>query len=201
MKTKIFTAIFLTIAFINLSNAQDAVRWTFKIKFKVDVKSIDSWQTGNYIFEDFELFLNEPLNFQNYYGCNIEFDSSTNEYILQLNYHCVSCGYEFKEPVELYIKVNLKGKYYSQTKFSSWIPIYFEKLQSPDLEGHYEELKIVDIGTINIIDFIESKYDNKSKKLLKPFSVINIKSDLSLHKSRENKIRKINRLILLKNFL
>ena len=139
MRTKILTAIFLTIAFINLSNAQDAVRWTFKIKFKVDVKSIDSCLTGNYIFEDFELFLNEPLNFQNYYGCNIEFDSSTNEYILQLNYHCVSCGYEFKEPVELYIKVNLKGKYYSQTKFSSWIPIYFEKLQSPDFREDIED--------------------------------------------------------------
>lgn len=198
MKTKILATILLSILSFTVSNAQDNVDWAYKIKFKIDGTTDDYWRSRNYNYEGCELLLNESEHFKNYVTCELELDAATNEYTLELRYACISCGYKFKSPMELYLKVNLSEKYSFKTKFSTLIPIHLDELQSSDIYN-IDNSKIADIGTISIIDFIESIYDDKTKKLLKPYNAIQVKSDASVHKIRTSKIRKMDKLIVLKN--
>ncbi len=202
MNTKILATILLSILSFTVSNAQDNVDWAYKIKFKIDGTTDDYWRSRNYNYEGCELLLNESEHFKNYVTCELELNAATNEYTLELRYACISCGYKLKSPMELYLKVNLSEKYSFKTKFSTIIPIYFEELKNYDRYAiQANDPKIAAIGTISIIDFIESIYDNKTKKLLKPYNAIQVKSDASVHKIRTSKIRKMDRLIVLKNDL
>ncbi|MEI7509844.1 MAG: hypothetical protein WCJ62_10325 [Flavobacterium sp.] len=198
MKTKILTTILLSILSFTVSNAQDNVDWSYKIRFKIENISDNYWRSKNYNYEGFELLLNESEHFQNYVTYELVLDATKNEYTLELRYACISCGNKFKSPMELYLKVNLSDKYSFKTKFSTLIPIYLDELQSSD-SYNIVNSKIADIGTINIIDFIESNYDDKSKKILNPYNAIQVKSNGSVHKIRSSKIRKMDKLIVLNN--
>jgi hypothetical protein len=201
MNTKILATILLSILSFTVSNAQDNVDWAYKIKFKIDGTTDAHWRSRNYNYEGCELLLNESEHFKNYVTCKLELDSTTNEYKLELRYACISCGNKFKSPMELYLKVNLSEKYSFKTKFSTIIPIYFEELKNYDRYAAIQanDPKIAAIGTISIIDFIESIYDDKTKKMLEPYNAIQVKSDASVHKIRTSKIRKMDKLIVLKN--
>jgi hypothetical protein len=189
MKTN-FYALIIFLSTLNFAFAQDGVFWAYNIKFKIETNN-----TYEYEYEKAELFINEPYNFKNYRGSQLEYASSTNEYFLQLNYSCISCGSKFSQPIALYLKVDLKYKFSHNTKFSILIPIYFKKLNNTDFEQTDQFQMYIDIGSIDYRDFI------KNDATAKPYTFIDVDKDLSIKKSRKNQLQPISQLILINSYL
>lgn len=181
--------IFCLITISGFAFGQDSNEWGFKFKFK-----INTTETIRYKYENLEVFINDSYTDEKLGEYELKFDPSSQEYTLQLNYGCVSCGYiNSNLPPEIYLKINLENAHFG-IPFSSIIPIYFQKSESfRNIESEKDNL-ILDLGTIDLEPFITA---NHWKIKTETFEIIEVTSKDSKYyrKSGEYTPRRMNRLI------
>lgn len=160
--------------------AQDWLSWSFQYDFK-----IESNKRGNYQYDSIEVSINEPFNSTRLQSSSLALNDSTSTYSLNLNYGCVSCGFDdMHHPTSVYLKVHLFDTFLKQN-ISIIIPITFDTIKEPDLfqkKDPVTQLVIsngpiyFDLNTIIYEDFILfnttfNKYDG-----------IRVKSDGDIYK-------------------
>ncbi len=179
--------------FINsIAYSQDWCHWTFDFKFKLDVT-----ETIRYNFKNFELFINESYNYENYQNSSIELDSLTQEYRVTITYGCISCGYpNCDKPPEVYLKINLDNRHPYEKLFSTFIPNYFKANKHWETNEPQHD-KIIDIGTIKIENFLT---DDLWKDKIERYEVIEIIAPNSIYyrKNGEYSPRRMNKMIKIK---
>lgn len=135
----------------------------------------------------------------------LKYDSITKEYLLLLNYGCISCGFPNEDfPPEIYLKIEIEYPDFG-FPFSTIIPIYFQKSKSfasisskllIDTTDTYntESVGAINLGTIQIQNFLT---DNHWKDDIESYEIIEVNSTDSIHYKKEGQYtpRRINRLI------
>ncbi len=174
----------LTLILSNKVYSQDWNSWTFSFKFKIETSQKPL---------DFDFYLNDTQSFKQYQKSEIKLDKDKNEYTLNVNYGCVSCGYKLSEnPPEIYLKVNLEHPI-SKILYSSIIPIYFEKSKTwsfNDVDYETQSIQAINLGVLAIDVFI-------APNSLEPYEIILVKADKSLEFKKYNEYvsKQMNKLI------
>ena len=184
--------IILIIAVPYFGFSQDGNEWLFEFKFKLDTKII-----GNN-FKNLEVYFNESKSFENYRSSSIQFDSLSKEYLVKITYNCISCGYENSDsPPDIYLKINMNDQLFTEIQFSAFIPVYFHKSNTwKNLDGQkLGEDRFINIGTINIQNFVTDNYWNDDG--IEKFEIIEIINPNSKYyrKKDEYRPRRMNKMI------
>src|SRR5690625_6095065 len=85
----------IILLFILISNntfGQDWCAWEFKFKFKLNTE-----ETIRYKYKNVEVFFNDSYTYEMLRDSELKYDSITKEYLLLLNYGCISCGFRSEE--------------------------------------------------------------------------------------------------------
>lgn len=173
----------------SLNFAQDANFWSFRFKFKINTE-----ETLRYQYKNAEFFVNDSYSYESLRSSELTFDEKTKEYLLSLNYSCISCGYRNADmPPEIYIKINFDYPHFG-TSFSSIIPVYFHKSESFRTDDGSESEVVINLGMIKVQHFITDHY---WKDTIETYEIIDVKSvdSVSYKKAGEYIPRRMNRLI------
>src|SRR5690625_1040554 len=191
----------IILLFILISNntfGQDWCAWEFKFKFKLNTE-----ETIRYKYKNVEVFFNDSYTYEMLRDSELKYDSITKEYLLLLNYGCISCGFPNEDfPPEIYLKVEMEYPHFGYP-FSTIIPIYFQKSESfADLNRiillktsdtiNTESIGAINLGTIEIKHFLT---DNHWKDNIETYEIIEVNSTDSIHYKKEGQYtpRRMNR--------
>ncbi len=190
------------IIFSNFAYGQDWCAWDFRFKFKLNTE-----ETIRYKYKKVEVYFNDSYTYEMIRNHELRYDSITKEYLLFINYGCISCGFPNADlPPEIYLKIDLEYPHFG-IPFSTIIPIYFQKsetylainktqllntndITNSNLDG------TIDLGLIEIKQFIT---DNHWKDNVETFEIIEVQSVnvIQYKKAGEYTHRRMNRLIKL----
>ena len=202
MKIKAYILTFF-ILLSGMTFGQNWDAWEFQFKFKLNTE-----ETLGYEYKNVEVFFNDTYTYKWFRDYELKFDNRTGEYLLYLDYGCISCGFPNSDfPPEIYLKINLEDDPHFSVPFSTIIPIYFQKSESYSNDDlnllEYREREIylgsksmIDLGTIDIKHFITNYH---LKDDIETFEIIEVESRKSIYhkKAGEYIPRRMNRLISL----
>jgi len=173
--------IFCLMLISNIFWAQDWCGWNFTYRFSVNNSSEMYHVLGIDFYIDDQHFLLNSMN-RNPEKKVLIYDSKTNQYTLNMEYGCISCGYSFaKEPPDLYLKIKLQNYAYD-VPFETFLPVYIEKKT-----GQNESWMLIpiEIGTINLSEFVDEYFDPASAEHQTKYEVIEVKKDSSVRKYKK----------------
>jgi hypothetical protein len=191
--------IIIFVFFLNPVFGQDWCEWNFAFKFKID-KEENGLDSVRYI----KFYINDANFSMNYLSRDssiksVKYDTISKEYLLNLSYGCISCGFEnAKEPPDIYIEVNVKAVALlkKETPSSTFIPIYIEKKDrksKDDWSTKYHQA--IDLGVIHLSDFI---CPERHSSLM--FEAIELKKNnlILKRKAGEYKCKRMDKFVCLK---
>lgn len=156
----------------NLTYCQDWCGWAFEYDFKIANEYSNK-------LDSLEVLLNEPYKGSQYRKGNLKYNDSTKIYTVQLEYGCVSCGFDgMNNPPTIFLKAKVYDDLYHR-KHSIIIPIFFETQEKykfrpfneAENKKYFSEYNPVyyDLGEIKYSKFTDGRHrgiriDEKGKR-------------------------------------